>query len=92
SQIIYSQLNLDTVPAYDARGVLFNFQSDLANLSKLKAWEGEVPIGAFVVVGHSVSTYKGAANGVKGMWHLGNNLLWVVVCGTMGDESDAGSE
>ncbi|KAJ7781443.1 hypothetical protein B0H16DRAFT_1710648 [Mycena metata] len=83
----------DKIPAYDARGTLFNFQSDLANLSKLKEWEGEVPVGAFVVVGHSVSTYKGTANGEKGVWHLGNNLLWVVICGTTGDdESDGNSD
>ncbi|KAJ7716876.1 hypothetical protein B0H16DRAFT_1701202 [Mycena metata] len=55
----------DDIPAYDARGILFNFQSDLARLSKLKPWEGEVPVGAFIVVGHSVSTYKGSANGEK---------------------------
>ncbi|KAJ7131999.1 hypothetical protein C8R46DRAFT_1048516 [Mycena filopes] len=82
----------DKVPAYDARGVAFNFTTDLANLSNLPPWEGEVPPDAFVVVGHTVSTYQGIA-GIKKEkeWHLGNNLLWVVVCGTASG-SDSGSE
>ncbi|KAJ7778250.1 hypothetical protein B0H16DRAFT_1448897 [Mycena metata] len=74
----------DKIPAYNARGVFFNFQSDLAKLSKLKEWEGEVSVGAFIVVGqgHSVSTHK--------VWHPGN-LLWGVVCGTTGDDGSEGN-
>ncbi|KAJ6460426.1 hypothetical protein DFH09DRAFT_1497437 [Mycena vulgaris] len=79
------------VPVFDARNTVFNFDTDIPVMStKLARWEGDVPVGAFVVVGYSASTYYGTIKNVKTL-HLGCNLLWIVVCGTTSQESDSDS-
>ncbi|KAK7055066.1 hypothetical protein R3P38DRAFT_2498606, partial [Favolaschia claudopus] len=69
------------VPVYDARNVDFDFDTDLPNLeNKLRPWIGEIPVGAFIVAGYSMHTYKGKVQGMVAQT-LSPNLLWVVVCG-----------
>ncbi|PPR07992.1 hypothetical protein CVT24_002704 [Panaeolus cyanescens] len=64
------------IPVFDARGIDFNFQNDIQNLSKLPRFEGEIPGGSFVVVGYTLSAYV-----PNQKWNLATNLLWVVVVG-----------
>jgi hypothetical protein len=63
-----------------------DFSNDIATLaSKLPMYDTEIPVGSFVVVGYSVSTYMGNAGGLqKGekTMHVGCNILWAVLCGT----------
>ncbi|KAJ6462340.1 hypothetical protein C8R47DRAFT_1225489 [Mycena vitilis] len=77
-------LPFPTVPVYDARGVVFDFNSDLARLDTvLPAFHGEVPFGSFVVVGYTVAGYKASLSaGGERVPHMGCNILWAVVCGT----------
>ncbi|KAK6977065.1 hypothetical protein R3P38DRAFT_3237840 [Favolaschia claudopus] len=71
----------DIIPVYDARNVDFDFDTDLPNLeNKLRPWIGEIPVGAFIVAGYSMHTYKGKVQGMVAQT-LSPNLLWVVVCG-----------
>ncbi|KAJ7034422.1 hypothetical protein C8F04DRAFT_1183236 [Mycena alexandri] len=79
----YSYMIDENIPIYDATNVQFDFRSELPELeSKLARWTEEVPVGSFVVVGYTASSYTGKA-GEKGQQpHIGCNLLWVVVCGT----------
>lgn len=55
---------------------------DLKNLDSLPRWKGEIPVGSFVVVGYSASTYPGTIGGSgPKVAHLSCNLLWAIVCG-----------
>ncbi|KAJ7603319.1 hypothetical protein DFH06DRAFT_1313887 [Mycena polygramma] len=92
----------DCVPVYNATDTVFNFTTDLPQMStKLERWPREIPEGSFVVVGYTATTYMGAvynagqqspstsntANSkAPKALHLGNNLLWVVVLGTPVEE------
>ncbi|KAJ7705900.1 hypothetical protein B0H16DRAFT_1345948 [Mycena metata] len=73
-----------SVPVYDARKIVVNFEADLDRLDKvLPLFKGEVPFGSFVVVGYTVSSYKAAlSSGGEKMPNLGCNILWAIVCGT----------
>ncbi|KAK6992998.1 hypothetical protein R3P38DRAFT_2801371 [Favolaschia claudopus] len=75
----------DTIPVYDARDREVDFEALLPSLDvSLPKWTGgEIPIASFVVVGYSVASYMGKAQGVEGRtMHVGSNILWVVICGT----------
>ncbi|KAK7013161.1 hypothetical protein R3P38DRAFT_2407544, partial [Favolaschia claudopus] len=74
-----------TVPVYDARHREFDFDTELPSLATaLPRWTGgEIPIGSFIVVGYTVASYLGKAQGQDGkVLHIGNNILWAIVCGT----------
>jgi hypothetical protein len=71
------------VPVYDARNRAFDFDDDLADINKLPRWKGEVPVGSFVVVGYTASTYQSPRlRGKAKVEHVSCNLLWIMVCGT----------
>ncbi|KAK7018948.1 hypothetical protein R3P38DRAFT_2538495 [Favolaschia claudopus] len=73
------------VPVYDARGVDFDFHTNIRDLSTmLPRWKGgEVPIGSFIVAGFTMASFMGKAQGMtEKTLHVGNNILWVVICGT----------
>ncbi|KAK7012657.1 hypothetical protein R3P38DRAFT_3209267 [Favolaschia claudopus] len=73
----------DTI--YDARDREIDFDVALPSLdASLPKWTGgEIPIASFVVVGYSVASYMGKAQGVEGRtMHVGSNILWVILCGT----------
>ncbi|KAJ6464207.1 hypothetical protein C8R47DRAFT_1079754 [Mycena vitilis] len=74
----------DKVPVYDARTVVFDFNSDLNRMgSVLPAFHGEIPFGSFVVVGYTVAGYKASLSaGGERVPHLGCNILWAIVCGS----------
>ncbi|KAJ7111512.1 hypothetical protein C8R44DRAFT_632986 [Mycena epipterygia] len=77
-------LNLpSSLPVYDARTVVVDFDSDLVKLAEvLPPFVGEVPFGSFVVVGYTCSVYNAAISGSsERAAHLGCNILWVIVCG-----------
>ncbi|KAJ7122506.1 hypothetical protein C8R43DRAFT_1136141 [Mycena crocata] len=75
----------DKVPVYDATKRDFDFHTQIEDYATvLPEWTGgEIPVGSFIVVGYTASTYKGKAGGhsVK-QEHVGANLLWIIVCGT----------
>ncbi|KAK7014153.1 hypothetical protein R3P38DRAFT_3205704 [Favolaschia claudopus] len=81
----YSLKYDDEVPVYDARGVDFDFHTNIRDLSTmLPRWKGgEVPIGSFIVAGFTMASFMGKAQGMtEKTLHVGNNILWVVICGT----------
>ncbi|KAK6972140.1 hypothetical protein R3P38DRAFT_2537834 [Favolaschia claudopus] len=81
----YSLKYDDEVPVYDARGVDFDFHTNIRDLSTmLPRWKGgEVPIGSFIVAGFTMASFMGKAQGMTDKTlHVGNNILWVVICGT----------
>ncbi|KAJ7045242.1 hypothetical protein C8F04DRAFT_1174206 [Mycena alexandri] len=84
----------DKIPAYDARNRAFNFSTDMDKLTTLPKWDGEIPVGAFTVVGYSMSSFKGTAYGSNGakVWQMSANLLWVVVCGTTAENGSDSSD
>ncbi|KAJ7637962.1 hypothetical protein DFH06DRAFT_1335610 [Mycena polygramma] len=73
----------DFVPVYDARKRVVDFNVGLDRLDKkLPMFHGEIPFGAFIVVGYTCSSYMGTISGSnERVPHLGCNILWVVVCG-----------
>ncbi|KAJ6520779.1 hypothetical protein DFH09DRAFT_226468 [Mycena vulgaris] len=73
----------DTVPVYDARKTVIDFDADLDRLGQvLPLFIGEVPNGSFAIIGYSVSSYFGSImNKDNKVPYLGMNLLWVIVCG-----------
>ncbi|KAJ7079857.1 hypothetical protein C8R44DRAFT_754553 [Mycena epipterygia] len=78
-------LHTDPIPIYDARKVTLDFDADLSRLEKvLPKFNGtEVPVGSFVVVGYTCSSYNATlSNSTERVPHLGCNILWVIVCGT----------
>ncbi|KAJ7119965.1 hypothetical protein C8R43DRAFT_960035 [Mycena crocata] len=65
----------DTVPIYDARKIVVDFNTDLDRL--------EIPVSSFVVVGYTVSCYNGAVSGSSAKAaNVSFNILWAIVCGT----------
>ncbi|KAJ6536054.1 hypothetical protein B0H19DRAFT_963312, partial [Mycena capillaripes] len=72
------------VPVYDARKTVVDYDTDLDRLGEvLPLFPGEVPVGSFVVVGYTVSSYMAAVGGGNDrVPHVGCNILWVIVCGT----------
>lgn len=64
---------------YDARNTrTIDFNVDLPSLdSFLPRWEGEVPYGSFVVVGHTIAMYYSKYK----HWTLGCNIRWLIVVG-----------
>jgi hypothetical protein len=80
--IILSYNPFKIVPTYDARFTDFDFDTDLPTIrNKLPPWDGDIPSGAFVVVGYSPNSFSTMKQGNRNS-HLGCNLLWVMVCGT----------
>ncbi|KAJ7112266.1 hypothetical protein C8R44DRAFT_632337 [Mycena epipterygia] len=73
-----------SVPVYDARKVVVDFDTDLDRLATaLPLFVGEVPFGSFVVIGYTVSVYRAGLNGgSEKVPHLGCNIMWAIVCGT----------
>lgn len=65
------------MPVYDAREVEFNLERDADKIEYLPRFEGEIPFGSFIVVGHSTSCYP-----KNDVWALSLNLLWVIIIGT----------
>ncbi|KAJ7156490.1 hypothetical protein C8R43DRAFT_849056, partial [Mycena crocata] len=74
----------NTVPVYDARKIVVNFNTDLDRLDQvLPLFPGEIPQSSFAVVGYSLSCYNGTVSGSSSkVASLGCNILWVIVCGT----------
>ncbi|KAJ7677840.1 hypothetical protein DFH06DRAFT_1316635 [Mycena polygramma] len=74
----------DTIPVYDARKKVINFDADLDRLDQvLPLFPGEIPSGSFTVVGYTVSSYMATiSGGSERLPHVGCNILWVIVCGT----------
>jgi hypothetical protein len=78
--LIHSSL---IVPVYDVRQRTLDFDEDLSKVDTLPRWKGEVPVGAFVVVGYTASTYQSPrSRGQAKVEHVSCNLLWIIVCGT----------
>jgi hypothetical protein len=74
-----------TVPVYDARNTSFDVKTDLGQLDNiLPTFQGEVPIGSCVAVGHRLSSYVKSDNKASKSTsvNLGTNLLFVIVLGT----------
>ncbi|KAJ2912062.1 hypothetical protein MD484_g8353, partial [Candolleomyces efflorescens] len=69
----------DIIPVYDAREArTIDFDKDLRDLdSFLPRWQGEIPYGSFVVVGHTIVVYYSKHK----RWTLACNLQWVIVVG-----------
>lgn len=78
------------MPVYDAREVRFNVKTDLDKLQDLlPRFDGEVPAGSCVAVGHSVSSYiSKRADKVhhddRTNINLSTSILFVIVFGTPG--------
>ena len=71
-----------TVPVYDARNTSFDVKTDLVRLGdSLPTFQGEVPIGSCVAVGHRLSSYVKSDNKAPKPTsvNLGTNLLFVIV-------------
>ncbi|KAF6761868.1 hypothetical protein DFP72DRAFT_841979 [Ephemerocybe angulata] len=68
------------IPVYDAREVAdLDFHKVLPRLAEsLPPFAGEVPLGAFIVVGYTLTVYRAGS----GLMNLGCNLLWAIVVGT----------
>lgn len=77
-------LTTNSVPVYDARKIVVDFDTDLACLDTVvPPFVGEIPFGSFVVVGYTCSVYHTAVSGSsERVAHLGCNILWAIVCGT----------
>ncbi|KAJ7740542.1 hypothetical protein B0H16DRAFT_1464780 [Mycena metata] len=72
----------ELVPVYDCTKRDLDLDEELVALESLPRWRGEVPVGSFVVVGYSASTYPATVGGSgPKVAHLSCNLLWVIVCG-----------
>lgn len=75
------------MPVFDAREAVEDYgEVDFDRLDDhFPRFEGEVPVGSCVAVGHSMTTYIGKGDdetkfGTK--IHLGTNVLFVIVFGT----------
>ncbi|KAK7022641.1 hypothetical protein R3P38DRAFT_3196041 [Favolaschia claudopus] len=87
------------VPVYDARNAQFNVAKEIDNLAailpKYKSDDGEIPNGACVAVGYTVSTYFSAKHQKQ---NVSFNIQWVVVLGEKPDgpivdaDDDEGAE
>ncbi|KAJ7038552.1 hypothetical protein C8F04DRAFT_1324377 [Mycena alexandri] len=72
----------ETVPVYDCTNHDLDMDEELQSMDSLPRWKGEVPVGSFVIVGYSASTYPGTVGGSgPKVAHLSCNLLWAIVCG-----------
>jgi hypothetical protein len=67
-----------SVPVYDCRSRIVDFNTDLNDLSAFPLWRQEIPSGSFVVVAHTVAVYKTG----NGDWSLSLNVLWVMLVGS----------
>jgi hypothetical protein len=74
------------VPVYDAQEVHFDMKTDLDKLEDiLPRFDGEVPAGSCIAVGHSVSSYTSKKDdGNITNVNLGTSILFVIVVGTPG--------
>ncbi|KAJ7767247.1 hypothetical protein B0H16DRAFT_1521466 [Mycena metata] len=74
----------DSVPVYDARRIVVDFNRDLGRLGDvLPLFPGEIPVGSYTVVGYTLSSYMAALSGTSDrVPHVGCNILWAIVCGT----------
>ncbi len=74
------------VPVFDARGVEHSGGIDFENIGRsFPQFQGEVPAGSCVAVGHSISTYPGKTGDYEkygASFHLSTNVLFVIVFGT----------
>lgn len=74
------------MPVYDARKVAQDTQIVFDNLGSIfPSFEGEIPKGSCVAVGHSISSYVGKKDDEAKLGtsvHLATNLLFVIVFGT----------
>lgn len=74
------------VPVFDARQVAQDTQVDFDNLDvNFPRFDGEIPIGSCVAVGHSVSTYIGKKDDEEKLGtkiHLATNVLFVILFGS----------
>lgn len=77
---------LSLVPVFDAREVSRDVGVDFDKLDGcFSRFDGEVPVGSCVAVGHSLSSYIGKKDDEEKLGtnvHLGTNVLFVVVLGT----------
>jgi hypothetical protein len=74
------------VPVYDAQEVHFDMKTDLDKLEDiLPRFDGEVPAGSCIAVGHSMSSYTSKKDdGNITNVNLGTSILFVIVVGTPG--------
>ena len=71
------------MPVFDAQDADQDAEVDFANLERnFPTFEGEVPLGLCVAIGHSLSTYKGKAGDDGTKTNLATNVLFVIVFGT----------
>jgi hypothetical protein len=74
------------VPVFDARETTEGGQIEFEKLDDIfLRFEGEVPVGSCVAVGHSVTSYVGKKDDEERLGtkiHLGTNVLFVIVFGT----------
>lgn len=79
----------DAVSVYDARERGFNFTSDFDILDSLPRFQGEIPLGSFVVVAYTMSSYVKYKKGEKSKaedpnrdWHLSMNIQFAILFAT----------
>jgi hypothetical protein len=72
-----------SVPVFDAREVALDASVDFDKLDKtFPRFEGEIPVGSCVGVGHSLTSYPGKKIGDGDTtMRLGTNLLFAIVFG-----------
>ena len=76
---------ISLVPVFDARQVTEITNMEFEKLDKtFPSFNGEIPIGSCVAVGHSVSTYIGKKEDEERLGtsvHLATNVLFVIIFG-----------
>jgi len=78
---ICTSIYFSLVPVFDARKTRVDSSINFEDLPKsLPAFEGEVPVGSCVAVGHSISSYPGKKTGEDDI-SFATNVLFVIVFG-----------
>ena len=77
---------ISTVPVFDAQETSQDADVDFDDLDGVfSRFQGEIPYGSCVAVGHSVSSYIGKKDDEEKIGtkiHLATNILFVIVFGT----------
>lgn len=73
---------------FDAREVALDSSVDFENLARaFPSFEGEIPLGSCIAVGHSASSYLGKKDDRaqdESTVNLATNILFVIIFGTQG--------
>lgn len=74
------------MPVFDARQAIEVENMDFENLDNtFPRFNGEIPVGSCIAIGHSISTYVGKKDDEERLGtnvHLATNVLFVIVFGT----------